>query len=142
MNVRPYEATDREEARALVGGVRSVDDPHNHVHVAEGEQGRLAGAAVWHEPAAGAPGGLAVMLAGGSSYDTTYRLVLACVEDAIARGHRAGTFCLQDPGLLRRLERDFTISPQPSGWRRGRPVEWSVTVDLVDARAQLLARIA
>lgn len=142
MNVRPYDATDREEARVLLGDVRAVDDPRNRVHVAEGERGRLAGVAVWHEPDAGEPDGLAVVLTGGSSQDTLYRLVLACVEDAMTRGHRAASFSLQDPGLLRRLERDFTISPLASGWRRGIPVEWTVRVDLVDARAQLLARSA
>ena len=140
VNIRPYDPADREEALALFGDARAIDDPANRLHVAVDDRGRISGSAVWHEPPAGAPEGLAVALVAGQPPETMYALVQASVEDAIARGHTEGSFTVRDAALLGRLQRDFSIDARPSGWRAGRAVEWSITVDLRDALRQLRAR--
>ena len=142
VNIRPYEPPDREEALALFGDARAIDDPANRFHVAVDDRGRISGSAVWHEPPAGAPEGLAVALVAGQPPGTMYALVQASVEDAIARGHDEGSFTVRDAALLGRLQRDFSIDARPSGWRDGAAVEWSVSVDLRDALRQLRERSA
>lgn len=135
---RPYRESDRERAVALLGDARSLQAPGGHAHVSDG--GVDDGIVVWYEPAANEEPYLgAVILPAGALRQRFYRLVLACAEDALARGFARGRFHVRDERLLTRIQRDFTVDARPSGWEAntGRAVEWEIVVELEDAVRQL-----
>ena len=79
-------------------------------------------------------------------WDLFYGLVAAAARDALARGIRKASFTVSDRALLERLRRDFVIDPKPPAWeplpagqagKTGRPLQWDIHVDLVDALQQL-----
>ena len=135
---RPYRESDRERAAILLDDGRALDVPGRHAHVSDG--GPDDGIAVRYEPAAEEEPYLgAVIVPPGAPRQRFYRLVLACAEDALARGFARGRFHVQDGRLLVRLRRDFTVDARACGWEAntGRPVEWEVVVELEDALRQL-----
>lgn len=135
---RLYRESEGARAAAVLGDARAVDAPDTHVHVSDA--GPEDGIAVWREPAAGEEAGLgAVIVPAGTARQQFYRLVLACAEDALARGFPRGRFRVQDGRLLMLIQRDFAVEAPACGWEpnTGRPLEWEISVDLQDALAQL-----
>lgn len=138
MTVRPFRDEDRRQVLALLGDARAIDSASSRLHVAL--EGGVEGVSLWIRPAAGDTPLLgAVTLKDPDRFDLLYQLAAAACQDAIASGFTRGHFEVQQPALLRRLRRDFTIDPQPSGWHpvTGQPVQWDVEVDLQDALQQL-----
>jgi len=132
--VRPYTQVDRAAAEALLGDARPLDAPESHVHVADD------GIALWLDPPVGGDEPyLGPVLCPAGPGRRFYELVLACAKDALQRGYRRGYFKIKDPALLRVLQATFRIEPVAAGWlpESGRPAEWDVHVDLVDAIEQL-----
>ncbi len=138
---RPMTPNDRAAALALIGSRRAIDQPSHRVQVLDNAQ---AGAAVWIAPSVGNTALLGLVKlsapAGGTRIDRRfYQLIDACAKQALAEGFTHATFTITDPRLLAQLERDFTIEPVPLGTIDGQPLEWEITVELVDAIAQLAA---
>ena len=139
MAIRPFRDQDRAEVLTLVGDPRTIDSPGHHLHVAE-DEGAIVGAVVWLQPDAGDEAYLgSVTVNVPDRWDLFYSLVRQTALDAQQRGFTKAVFTVHDPRLLRRLERDFIIDPQPSGWNpvTHEPVQWRVAVDLADALRQL-----
>ena len=139
MTVRRYQPADRSRALDRLGDGRVIDSPSNRLHVAE-EGSELVGLSVWLRPDAGGEGELgALILSDPTRLRLMYQIAAAACQDAIDQGMTTGRFTIKDRLLLDRLQRDFTIDPQPSGRDpgTGRTVEWEVRVDLRDALQQL-----
>lgn len=136
MNGRRVGVGDAGAARALLGDVRG------RVHVAE-EDGRVVAAAVWEQPDAGLCQ-LGACAVEGDSRVRLYALVRSVVQAATGAGNERGFFRLKDRALLGRLARDFRIEPVAAGWDpvSREAVEWTVEVDLADAREQLDSALA
>ncbi len=139
MTVRTYEEGDRTELIALVGDARAIDSPTHRLRVAE-EDGKVVGFALWHQPDAGGTAVLgSVIVPQSGRWGLVYALVAATARDALARGFVQAQFTINSHTLLNRLQRTFTIDARPSAWKPNtdQPVEWEVTVNLVDALEQL-----
>ncbi len=138
MPVRPLTNKDRAQVLTLLGDPRTIDSPSNHLHVAE-ENGVVVGAVVWVQPSAGEEALLGAVAAPAGRRDLFYELVKATAEDAVSRGFSKAIFTIRRPALLQRIERDFTITAEASGWNptTHQPVQWDVHVDLKDALQQL-----
>jgi hypothetical protein len=144
--IRAYDAARDRVAARLLAGAEALASPGNLVYVHA--DGPAAGLAVFSVPDAGDPSsgsGLGTPTLGlvytppGAPWSRFYRLVSACVDEALARGFRKGSFQIRDAVLLARLQATFTIDAQPFGRDplTGEAVSWGVEVDLVDALAQL-----
>lgn len=55
MTVRAYEPQDRARALQVLKEQRAIDDPSNHILVAEADQPKspIQALALWHQPSAG-----------------------------------------------------------------------------------------
>ncbi len=147
MTIRPYDPKDRPRALQVLKDHRAIDDPSNHILVTDGAE---EGLALWHQPSAG-PGLLAIVHA-PNNRTLFYQLALQACERAIEAGLTQGYFQIHDVRLLDRLQRDFNINPVPEGREPntalsspkgpGAPTSWTVAVDLLDARDQLLEVLA
>lgn len=135
---------DHDDAVLLLRDIRTVNDPTSRVHVLRDQEGAAKGAACWQESSEG-PDGLAIALAPGQGIDQLLRLAQLCINDALARGHRQGTFVIHDAALLRTLQARFSLDATPIGWApaaKGEepftaPATWQVTGDLTLLAAQL-----
>ncbi len=149
MTIRPFREEDRDRVLALLGERWAIDSPSHHLQVLEASTGStgleagVAGVALWVEPDAGEEAylGLVAVTAGPAPGDWRpfYRLVAGCAREAVDRGFGRGYFSVHDRGLLGRIQRDFDVRPEPSGWDPAtrEPVQWEVHVDLQDALRQL-----
>lgn len=132
ITTRPYdELADHDDAVILIGDIRAVNERSNHVHVAV-DEGRIVGAALWHQPDDGEPDAVVVNVAPGETMRTFYKLLAACIEDTIAHGHTTATVAVHDRALLRQLTRDLQLQPVAVGrnTRTGEPAYHTVSVDL------------
>lgn len=145
MTIRPFREKDRERVLAMLGERRAIDSPSHRVQVLE-EEGAVDGVALWVAPDAGDEGYLGpVALEAGAGPGVTgdwrpfYRLVAACAREAGDAGLKRGRFTVRDRALLRRIQRDFDVQPEASGWDPAtrEPVQWDVHVDIPDALRQL-----
>ncbi|KKN72538.1 hypothetical protein LCGC14_0410420 [marine sediment metagenome] len=139
MAIRFIQPADHVKAQGLLGGPRTLDAPGNRVHVAE-ENGKIVGATVWAQPDDG-EAILGDVVAPMGRRDLYYGLIKAAVTDALARGFTKGVSTVHRKALLNQLERDFTLTANPSGWNplTQAPVEWTIHVDLEDLLLQLEA---
>jgi hypothetical protein len=137
-DIRAYDAARDLMAGRLLAGAEALASRGNLVYVHA--DGPAQGLAVFSVPDAGDTARLGLVFTPpGVPWSRFYRLVRACVDEALARGFRKGRFEVRDAALLARLQATFTIDPQPFGRDplTGEPVTWSVEVDLADALAQL-----
>jgi hypothetical protein len=142
MTTRPYRPEDRPRALQVLKDHRAIDSPTNRILITH-EAAHNQGLALWTKPDAGDTGCLATLHA-PENRRLFYHLALAACNQAIHAGLTRGTFTIHDQRLLDRLQRDFSIQPVPQGRHpnTGRPVEWTVDVDLHDARRQLERALA
>ncbi len=141
---QPYRPADRKAASALLGDPRPFNAPGSHAHLS-GEPA-VDGLALWLEPPTGAGEAYLGPVIAPDIGLRFYELVLACANDAIARGYLHGYFTVKDPRLEKLLRLTFRINPIASGWQplTGTATQWEVHVELPDAIEQLrdvLARL-
>lgn len=136
MAIRPYEEHDRKKALEFLKDSRAIDQAHHRIHVDD-----AGGLALWMTPGAGEEAYLGPVLTTHGDRRLFYRLIAATAQAALDEGFKRAYFTISDPRLLRQLQRDFDIDPQPSGWEPNTnfqvPVQWDVHVDLADALRQL-----
>lgn len=137
--IRPYKPADRAKALEFLKDERAIDSP-NHRIVMD-DAGR--GLALWVKPDAGEEAYLGPVLVAPTVTDRTlfYRLVAATAQAALDEGFKRAYFTIHDSRLLKRLQRDFDVDPEPAGWEpnTGKVVQWDIHVDLADALRQLKA---
>lgn len=129
--VRPMVESDRTAALDALGDHRAIDQPRQKV-LTDGEAFITVDLArtVPHIGAiAGNVRGLPAMFA----------LALAACEVALDAGFTVGKFTILKRTLLRTIQRTFNVVTQVVAELDGRPVMWELTVDLADARQQVLA---
>ena len=122
---------DRAAALAALGDARALDQPNQHIYT--------DGLAFVTVDLARTVPYMGAIAGNVSSRSTFYALALAACDAALAAGHKTGTFDIFDRALLRTIKRDFRISPTATATLTGTNAAWEVTVDLADARQQLLA---
>ncbi len=128
---RPLVASDRDAAIAALGDPRVIDQEHvrawtdNH------------GGFVTIDVSTAIPQMGAVV--GARNRRARYALVLAACEGALDAGAKQGTFTVIQLAMLTDIERSFNVAPVVLGTLDGAPACWEITVDLADARQQLLS---
>lgn len=141
MLVRLRRPDDDMSVASLLGPDAALEAAR--VHVAE-EAGQVAAAALWLREAGSTAQLGTVATKDPNRRDVFYTLIRACAQAMIDDGCATGSFTVDDPALLDRIQRDFDVRPEEIGWRSGRPVAWRIEVDLVGAVRQLdraLARL-
>lgn len=141
MSIRAITDTDRGAVSDLLHGRTSpIDDPQMRLHVFE-RDGTVEGVSVWW-PTSEERGELVINTLASVGREAFYDLALAACEDAIASGYTEATFNIRRLTLLSTLQADFNVEARPNTWNAvtGRPIRWEVSVNLEDARAQLLSR--
>lgn len=131
-SIRPVKPTDRPALLAkLDSDPRIIDSPSQRIHVAE-ENGNVVGLSIWLQPDAGEEALLGNVIAPPDRWDIFYRLIKAAIEDALAQGFTRGRSTIYDKRVLEKLQRDFDIEVQPSGWVPNTrvPTQWDMVVDL------------
>ncbi len=128
---RPMVDSDRKAALAALGDPRAIDQPRQKV-LTDGE------AFITVDLARTTPhiGAIAGNVRGLSAL---YALALAACELALDAGFTVGTFTIHDRALLRRIQRTFNVVTTITALSDGVPACWEITVNLADARQQVLA---
>lgn len=140
--VSRFDENDRADVLALLGGdERTLDSPNHRVHVAK-DGGQVIGAVLWLRPDAIGETMLgAVTLSPGSEGNRPlfYKLIAACIQDAVDEGFQKGYATIRDAGMVALLDRDFDITVTESAWEPNTrtAVQWEIHVDLADVLAQL-----
>ena len=102
-------------------------------------QGPSTGFALWLDGPRDQPAQLGLVSHKSGYGKPFYQLVEHCARAALAAGHTEATFDITSERLLKKLERDFRIDATPSAWapNSGAELQWTITVNLRDALAQL-----
>ncbi len=132
MTTRRTTPADRAAAIAALGDARVIDQPA--IQAWTDDHGGFVTIDLGRSPH---PNMGAVVGARGRRQ--RYELVLAACDGMLAFGATHGTFDVIKRTMLRDIERSFTVAPVVTGALDGVPASWEITVDLNDARRQLLA---
>jgi len=160
MIIDKFQSSDREEIINLLKTIpnltnitdieeKTVDQDCTHIHIAKDDNGKIIGGAVWMKPTEGDEAELMcivteqgnfcnTLLNPTGSFSTYYKLIVACIEDALAQGMTKGVFTIRNKTLIGTLKKTFNIKPIVRGVNLGEgDNEWEVHVDLEDALTQV-----
>ncbi len=129
---RPMVPSDRAAALAALGDPRTFEQPNVRTWTDDRGGFITMNHGPGHIPKLGA-------VVGARGRRARYELVLAACEGALDTGAERGSFTVIRATMLTDIERSFNVAPVVLGELDGKPVIWEITVDLADARQQLLA---
>ena len=138
MAVRPFRASDRAQALALVREPAAIDSPGQHTHVIE-EEGSIVAVSIGITPDGEEAMLGTILLKDRSRMDLLHELLMAKVEHAIELGYEYGSTRIRRRDLVERSERVYGLTAEPVGRdpRSGRTVEWRFRVHLPTFLEQL-----
>ncbi len=132
MTTRRTVPADRAAAIAALGDPRVIDQQHVRVWTDDAGGFVTLDLATKPIPNMGA-------IVGARGRRQRYELALAACQGAIDSGATHATFDVIRRTMKQSIQRDFYVSPIVTSTLDGEPIGWTITVDLEDAKQQLLS---